>query len=294
MTEDLICQWAEHWIKETGVSDVAVSGGVFMNVKAAKRLSERPSVKRFFVVPSASDESLPIGALWHLTRANGCSIHPMRDLYLGRTICDREVERMIARDSLANEFEIERFPDADQLADHIADLLAQDAIVARCSGREEWGARALGNRSILCNPSKFSNIERLNTKIKCRDFWMPFAPSILSEAISKYIVNEKDISAPYMAMTFDATPLAREHFPAAVHPRDFTMRPQVVTRDWNPQYHAIISAFYRRTGIGGVLNTSFNLHGEPNVSTPEDAIRTVCNSGLEHVVIGSIFFRKRS
>jgi carbamoyltransferase len=97
-----------------------------------------------------------------------------------------------------------------------------------------------------------------------------------------------------MAITFDTTPLAREHFAAAVHPRDFTMRPQVVHPDWNPQYYAILSAFMKKTGIGGVLNTSFNLHGEPVVSTPQDAIRTVRNSGLEYVVIGSFLFRKRS
>jgi carbamoyltransferase len=137
-------------------------------------------------------------------------------------------------------------------------------------------------------------VERLNNKIKCRDFWMPFAPSILSEEVSRYVINGKNTFAPYMAITFDSTPLARDHFPAAVHPRDFTMRPQVVTKDWNPQYHAILSAFMKRTGVGGVLNTSFNLHGEPNVSAPEDAIKTVRNSGLDYVVIGKVLFRKRS
>jgi carbamoyltransferase len=294
LTEELVCQWAEHWIRETGIHDVAATGGVFMNVKAAKKLSEHPLVNRLFVVPSASDESLPIGGLWHLAVSNGCPVRPIGDLYLGRGISDDDVETMIGRDLLAREFEIEKFVDEDQLANRIGDLLAEDAIVARCSGREEWGARALGNRSILCNPSKFSNVERLNNKIKCRDFWMPFAPSILSEEVSRYVINGKNTFAPYMAITFDSTPLARDHFPAAVHPRDFTMRPQVVTKDWNPQYHAILSAFMKRTGIGGVLNTSFNLHGEPNVSAPEDAIKTVRNSGLDYVVIGKVLFRKRS
>jgi len=96
-----------------------------------------------------------------------------------------------------------------------------------------------------------------------------------------------------MAITFDATPLARQHFAAAIHPRDFTMRPQEVLASWNPEYHAILTAFKVKTGIGGVLNTSFNLHGEPNVGTAEDAIWTVKNSGLDHVLIGNTLFHKK-
>lgn len=294
LTEDLVCEWAGHWIKATGVANVAVSGGVFMNVKAAKKLAEHPLVERLFVAPSASDESLPIGALWLLHRPEGLPVRAIDDLYLGRNFSDEYVEAMIARESLAAEFDIEDFETPSQLATRVADLLAADEIVARCSGREEWGARALGNRSIMCNPSNFANIERLNSKIKCRDFWMPFTPSILQEALPNYILNHKNTFAPYMAITFDTTQLARSHFAAAVHPRDFTMRPQEVVAKWNPDYHAILSEFKARTGIGGVLNTSFNLHGEPNVSTPEDAIRTVRQSELDYVVIGKRLFRKRS
>lgn len=293
ITEDLIWTWAEHWMKATGVGRVAVAGGVFMNVKAAKRLAEHPLLTELFVVPSAGDESLPIGALWELARRAQQPITPVHDLYLGREFSDEIVDAMIARDGLEADFEIERFADTPALAERVADLLAQDEIVARCSGREEWGARALGDRSIMCNPSKFTNIERLNAKIKCRDFWMPFTPSIRAEDLPDYIDNPKKIFAPYMAITFDTTALARRHFAAAVHPRDYTMRPQEVIAAWNPEYHAILTAFKARTGIGGVLNTSFNLHGEPNVSTPEDAIRTVRNSGLDYVLIGRRLLRKR-
>lgn len=293
ITEDLIWRWAEHWMRVTGIGRVAVAGGVFMNVKAAKRLAEHPLLTDLFVVPSAGDESLPVGALWELARREGQSVTPVRDLYLGRGFSDEHVARMIARDDLAADFDIEEFANPAARAERVADLLAADEIVARCSGREEWGARALGNRSIMCNPSKFTNIERLNAKIKCRDFWMPFTPSIRAEDLPVYIDNPKKTFAPYMAITFDTTALARQHFAAAVHPRDYTMRPQEVLADWNPEYHAILTAFKARTGIGGVLNTSFNLHGEPNVSTPEDAIRTVRNSGLDYVLIGARLFRKK-
>jgi carbamoyltransferase len=293
LTEELVVEWSEYWLKTTGLNKVAVSGGVFMNVKAAKRLSESPLVDQVFVVPSAGDESTPIGALWLAATASGQPIVPVEDLYLGRHFDSEHVAKMIVRDGLNERFEIEQLEDATTLARRVASLLASDEIVARCSGREEWGARALGNRSILSNPSNFGNIERLNSKIKARDFWMPFTPSILSERLGDYIENDNEIFAPYMAITFDTTPLAKNHFTAAIHPRDFTMRPQQVLKEWNPGYHAILSAFDEITGIGGVLNTSFNLHGEPNVGSPEDAIRTVENSGLDYVVIENYLFRKR-
>lgn len=293
LTEDLICQWARFWIDKTGISRVAVAGGVFMNVKAAKKLAESDQVGELFVVPSTSDESLPIGVLWQMSRQNQTPVQPIRDLYLGRGFSSEHVEQMIARDGLEASFDIERFETDDAVATRVATLLAQDEIVARCCGREEWGARALGNRSILCNPSGFQNIERLNSKIKCRDFWMPFTPSLLAEEMDRYVVNPRGVFAPYMAITFDSTPLARQHFAAAVHPRDFTVRPQAVVEEWNPDYHRLIAKFRDLTGIGGLLNTSFNLHGEPNVSTPEDAIRTVRNSGLDYVLIENILFRKK-
>lgn len=293
VTEDLICQWTEIWIAKTGLNRVAVSGGVFMNVKAAKKLSESSNIREFFVVPSASDESLPIGILWYLNQDIGIQLKPVHDLYLGREFSREYIEHMIVRDSLAKKFNIERFESDDKLADRVASLLAQDEIVARCCGREEWGARALGNRSIMCNPSNFQNIEKLNSKIKCRDFWMPFTPSLLHEEMPRYVINPRNTFAPYMAITFDTTPLARRHFAAAVHPRDFTMRPQAVLQNWNPDYHRLILKFRDKTGIGGILNTSFNLHGEPNVSSPEDAICTVQNSGLDYVLIGHVLFHKK-
>lgn len=292
VTENLICRWAGYWLRQTGLTRVAVSGGVFMNVKAAKSLSELPAIEKLFVVPSSSDESLPLGAFWLANAREGSVCQPITDLYLGRGFSTDYIERMIQHGGLEASFEIERYQNADEAAGRVAALLAGDQIVARCCGREEWGARALGNRSILCNPSSFQNIERLNSKIKCRDFWMPFTPSLLAEEFPRYVVNPKNIFAPYMAITFDTTELAKRHFAAAVHPRDFTMRPQAVLAAWNPGYYNLIRQFRDLTGIGGVLNTSFNLHGEPNVSTPEDAIRTVRNSGLEFVLIENFLFRK--
>ncbi len=293
LTEELVCSWIKYWLNKCGCRNVALSGGVFMNVKAVKRVAEMDSVDEIFTVPSASDESLPIGALWKISKQVESKIEPISHLYLGREFSEDYINAMIHREKLFDSFDIEFFEDGELLAKRVAGLLADNEIVARCVGREEWGARALGNRSILCNPASFQNIERLNSKIKCRDFWMPFTPSILQEDLHKYIVNPKNIIAPYMAITFETTQLAKEHFPAAIHPRDFTMRPQSVSADWNAAYYNLINEFRNLTGISGVLNTSFNLHGEPNVSTPEDAIRTVMNSGIDYVLIGQSLFKKK-
>ena len=173
-------------------------------------------------------------------------------------------------------------------------LLSQNEVVARFDGRMEFGARALGNRSILANPSSFQNIELINSAIKNRDFWMPFTPSILEEDMSRYIVNSGKMEAPYMCITFDTTEEARKDIPAAIHPRDKTARPQCVIESWNPGYHKLISEFNRLTGIGAVLNTSFNLHGEPNVCSPEDAIHTIDSSGLKYLSIGPFLLSKNT
>jgi len=164
--------------------------------------------------------------------------------------------------------------------------------VARHAGREEFGARALGNRSILANPSDPRVIRIINEAIKARDFWMPFAPSLLSERASDYIVNPKRVPAPYMILTFDTSERRRE-LTAAIHPYDFTVRPQVVERMWNPRYHAILKEFERLTGIGGLLNTSFNLHGFPIASSPWDSLDVFDRSGLTTLAIENWLVEKK-
>jgi carbamoyltransferase len=171
------------------------------------------------------------------------------------------------------------------------ELLAKGRIVARVQSRVEWGARALGNRSILADASDPSNVRRINDMIKMRDFWMPFAPSILSERASDYLVNPKGISAPYMILSFDTTE-RRNEIQAAIHPADSTARPQVVQKEHNQTYWRLLDRFAAATGRGGLLNTSFNLHGEPLVASPEDALSTFVRSGLEYMALGEYVVSK--
>lgn len=122
---------------------------------------------------------------------------------------------------------------------------------------------------------------------------MPFTPSMLDSYAKKYIVNPKNITAPYMVVTFHSTAKAQKDLPAAMHPYDFTVRPQIVTKAYNPDYYEVIKEFSKLTGAGAVLNTSFNLHGEPNVLTPEDALHTVENSALKYLVLENYLLEKR-
>lgn len=293
LTESLIQKWVSFWMRKTGITNIALAGGVFMNVKACQKLAADQKVKRIFIVPSAADESTAIGcAVWGAKTFNPeVSIQPINDLYLGMAFSDRQAEETLHTMGAHDRYKITC---PENINKEVAHLLMKNKIVARCSGRMEFGARALGNRSILANPSQFENLELINSAIKSRDFWMPFTPSILEEDIPRYIVGHEKIFAPYMCITFDTTHEARADLKAAIHPRDRTARPQSVIKNWNPDYHELISEFKKLTGIGAVLNTSFNLHGEPNVCSPADALHTIDNSGLQYLALGSFLLEKKT
>ena len=175
----------------------------------------------------------------------------------------------------------------------LQELLNLGEVVARVSGRNEWGARSLGNRAILGHPAHIETFYKINNLIKSRDFWMPFAPSIKSENLEIYVTNPKKMKVPYMIITLNSTSKGQQELIAAMHPYDGTLRPQEVYQDWNPDYWHLINEFEKLTGIGGVLNTSFNLHGFPIVQTPEDALDVLLRSGLKHLAIGSFLVSKK-
>jgi carbamoyltransferase len=296
LVEELSTEWIRRAIEKTGIHNIALSGGVFMNVKANQKISEMQEVHKIFVMPSSGDESNAIGCcffgyqLYCKENIKELNAKPIEDLYLGPDYSDKYIEKMIIEKNLKERYEIKK---VKKINEEIARLLANGDIVARSTGKSEWGARALGNRSILANPKDKETIKVINELIKDRDFWMPFTPSILDKFEKIYIKNPKKIFAPYMVITFNSTEKAQNDLPAAMHPYDLTVRPQVVTKKYNKDYYEIIEKFQKLTGIGGILNTSFNLHGEPNVLTPEDAIHTVDNSGLKYLACGNYLFKKK-
>jgi carbamoyltransferase len=177
------------------------------------------------------------------------------------------------------------------MADTVAELLSRGEPVARCSGRMEFGARALCNRSILADPRNQDVVRVINQMVKKRDFWMPFAPVILRERQHEYIENEKDLRSPYMMMTFDTKENLSDMI-AAVHNADLTCRAQLLEPGQNPEVEAIMAAFSKRTGRAVLLNTSFNLHGFPIVRTAADALHVFKNSGLQFMQLGEYLVRK--
>jgi carbamoyltransferase len=291
--EDCMLQWIEHWVRKTGITRIGCAGGVFMNVKANQRIAASALIEHMIVVPSCGDESTAIGAavFGSLTVEPETPIRPATHLYLGAANRRADIEAAVASAAASGRFEVSRPPDINRRA---AELLAAGEVIARCSGAMEFGARALGNRSILAHPARPELVGLINRAIKNRDFWMPFAPSILEERMEDYVVPLPAAHTPYMMVSFDTTPRGRRELAAALHAADGTCRPQCVIRSWNPDYHALISAFAELTGIGAVLNTSFNLHGEPIVMSPADAIHTVERSGLRYLILDDYLLEKKA
>jgi carbamoyltransferase len=288
--EQFLARWVENCVRQTGIPRVALSGGVFMNVKANKRILELPEVEELFVFPSCGDETNAIGAAWLRYHQMYKQIpQPLEHLYLGTACTEEDVEKAIKNYEFTSAVYTKELPDIER---EVAELLAGNKIVARFKGRCEFGARALGNRSILANAANAHAVRTINSMIKCRDFWMPFAPSVLAERSEDYFRKPKPMPAPHMIMTFDTREEKRAAIPAAIHPQDFTGRPQEVSETTNFSYYGLIKHFEELTGEGVILNTSFNLHGEPVVCTAEDALRVFDVSGLEYLALENVLLRK--
>lgn len=287
-TEDLLCEWVRHTVRATGVRKVLAAGGVFMNVKANKRIAELPEVESFEAFPSCGDETLPLGAYYleAAKRFGDATVKPLEHFYLA----DAPEESDMLGPIKESGFHYQRPAD---IAEAVAKLLAEGQPVARCAGRMEFGARALGNRSILADPKSQDIVRVINRMVKKRDFWMPFAPMVKEERQHDYIQNPKNLRSPFMMMTFDTRENFRELI-AAVHNADLTCRAQILSRAHNPPMHDILTAFERRTGGGVILNTSFNLHGFPIVRTPSEALAVLRDSGLEYLQLGDYLVSKQA
>jgi carbamoyltransferase len=296
LLEGMLLDWARLMQSRYHGSRVALGGGVFMNVKANMLLGQEEWVEDLFAFPSCGDESNAVGAayLGYVAECERRGITaapaPFGPAYLGPAVTDAEAEAVIRERDLHARYKVAFH---DRIEERVAELLVTDGVVARCAGRMEFGARALGNRSILANPGDPRVVGLINRMIKNRDFWMPFAPTVLAERAGDYLVNPKRLASPYMMLAMPTTAAGRAALPAAIHPQDATARPQILEAAWNPEYHALIREFERRTGVGAVLNTSFNLHGEPIVASAGDAVDTFERSGLPHVAIGHWLISKK-
>jgi carbamoyltransferase len=279
LAEEIILHVARAIHARTGMPRLAVAGGVGLNCVAnAKILSETP-FNEIYVMPNAGDRGLAAGAAlygYHVI-LGGKERHPPAHDYLGRTASENEVTRTL---SAANGTAFKR---SDDIASECAALVAKGRIVGWVQGGAEFGPRALGHRSILADPRTAASKERLDRDIKRREWFRPYAPSVLAEHADDYF--EMLGPSPYMLLAVNTRPAAREKVPAIVHV-DGSARVQTVAREVEPLYHRLISRFHELAGVPLVLNTSFNGYGEPMVETPDDAVNAMHTMGLDALAVG--------
>jgi carbamoyltransferase len=269
-------------LKETG--KLCFAGGVALNVKLNQRIMAMPDVQELFVQPAASDAGTAIGAASYVACQLGEPVEKMEHVYLGPSYTNEQCIAACKACEYAVEWEM--LEDAPATA---AQLLADGNPVAWFQGRMEFGPRALGNRSILGDPSTREIADRINEQIKYRERWRPFCPSML-DTVAEDIL-QTDHPSPYMTFTFDVAESWKPRIPEVVH-EDGTARAQIVTRDTNPRYYTLIEELEKRTGNAVVLNTSLNRRGEPMVCSPEDALNMFYGSDLEYLVMEDVLVRK--
>ena len=261
-TEKILVKWFQNSLSKFGGSHITFSGGQSMNVKANYQISKIKKIKKIFVCGSGTDDTLPIGACYDYASKNKKKTIPLKNMYLGIN-ADYKIKDL----KKFSKYKITKVTSLKQ----VLNCLIKHQIIAVCRNRAEMGQRALGNRSILADPRFVQNIQKINNAIKQRDFWMPFAPVILNEYQKKLIKNPKNIDSPFMTFAFETTPFAHKNLIAAIHQADKTARAQILSKKHNKDLWKLIYLFYKKTGVPGLLNTSFNLHGYPIVNTIFDA-----------------------
>lgn len=284
-TEKVICAWIQEQVCKLKVSKLALAGGVFSNVKLNQSILALPGVENIYVHPNMGDGGLASGAAYEVyARLNGGLRPELGDVYMGTEI-NRE-NSLQALQKLGVCYE-----EPKNLAQVVGRLLADGKVVARADGRMEYGPRALGNRTVMAPCHDPSINQWLNKKFARTEF-MPFAPVVLEERAQEYFPdwNEGHIAARFMTLTYDASEIAQQNIPAAVHV-DKTARPQVIRREDNPGYYDILKEYCAITGVPSVINTSFNMHEEPIVRTAEEAIIAFQAAGLDALVLGPFLVR---
>ncbi len=262
--------------------NLCLAGGVAHNVRAAGKLLGLPGVRAVFVQPAAGDAGGSLGAAAEAAFDEGEDVKPMDTAYLGPSYGEAEVRAALEGAKIP-------FLRPADLAAEVARLVSGGEPVARFDGAMEWGPRALGNRSILAHPGLQGTADSINRAIKFREPWRPFCPVILAERAEEILCSRHP--CPHMTLSFFVAPAWRSRLSEVVHV-DGTTRPQVLERRHNPGLHAIVSEFERITGLPAMLNTSFNLRGEPIVMSPRDALRTFYSSGLRRLAIGPFLVSK--
>jgi len=272
------------WIDKIGAGNVCCAGGFFLNVKFNQKLWYTGKLKQQWIYPDCGDSGLPAGAALdaYFSARPEAEIQKISNMYLGPVFLSAEIEQTLVDRALS-------YRKSENPAKEAARYLAENKVVGWFQGRMEAGPRALGNRSILMSPLDPQNKDLINAKIKYRERFRPFCPSMLYECRDDYLIRARD--EEFMVTSFDVVEEKRDKIPAVVH-QDATARPQLVRKEVNPLYHQLIKEFAQLTGEGVILNTSFNVRGEPIVCTPREAIRCFYDTGMDILVLGNFILQK--
>ncbi len=291
VTENTLIKMLTSLHAETGMKHVCMAGGVALNSKANGRLLKETPFENIYIQPAAGDSGGALGAAlyaYHVIlgkRRNFVQEHN----YWGAEYSAHDIEQALA----ATDFKFEKVADETQLTERVVDDILDGKVISWFQGRFEWGPRALGSRSIMADPRRAEMKEIVNTKIKFREPFRPFAPVIIEEAVADYFemeLPEKNYMSRFMLTVEKFKAGQGEKVPAVNHLG--TGRLQSVRREWNPRYYDLMATFGEATGIPILINTSFNLRGEPIVNTPADALKTFGNSGIDTLVLEDYIVRK--
>lgn len=272
------------WLEKEKTKNLACAGGTFLNVKLNQRLWNKGVLEKQHIFPNAGDSGLAIGAAlcaYHKYVAS-VEIGFIDHLYLGPEYSDENIETTMKQCGI-------KYKKIDDLPSHVGKLLSEDKIVGWFQGRMESGPRALGARSIIMSPCKANSKDIINARVKYREAFRPFCPSMIIEDYQDILEGARP--EYFMITSFDSKPGMDSKIPSVIHV-DGTARPQMVTKDINPLYWNLINEFKKHSGIGVILNTSFNIKGEPIICNPYEAIRCFYGTGIDCLVIGNYLIEK--
>jgi carbamoyltransferase len=285
MLEEEMCGLIDAWCKQLSLRRLAAAGGIFLNVKLNQRLLEDGVVDEAFFFPAAGDGGLSAGAalLAHRLLTGDPHVRAIGHAFWGPSESDDAIQAIL--DERGLDYQV-----LDDPAETAADLIAQGRLLCWHQGAVECGPRALGGRSILVDPRRPENKDIVNARVKFREPFRPFCPSMTRAGAQKYLKYPERVER-YMIVGYSVTDAARTEIPAVVHV-DGTCRPQIVEEKTYPLFQRLISAFGRRTGVPCLLNTSFNIKGDPIVCSARDAIKCFFDTGLDDMVLGKFLVSK--
>lgn len=290
--EKLMAKWISFWMGKTKHTDIFLSGGLFLNIKLNKIIRDLNCNGSTYVFPAASDNGTSFGSailayrqLYNQEHGRYPSFNKLEHMYYGSSYGDDDVK--LCLDKFKDKLDFSKISDPSAVG---AELISKGDIIGWFQDKMEFGPRALGNRSILADPTKTKSSLRLNSILKRREWFQPYCPTILDRAEEEYLENPTE--APFMIMAFDVKPEKQKEIPSVTFV-DGTVRPQILKKEVNPLFYDLIENFENMSGVPLVLNTSFNVHREPIVEHPTQALNILLNKGIDKLIINNFLVKRK-